>query len=61
MLNLFRTLEQALFPRTQRCRAPQQRKALLRGGAEAPSHTRLAQTVADMIFDHPELGLELVI
>ena len=38
-------IEQALFPRTRL------REALLRQGS------LLAQTVADMIFDHPELGL----
>ena len=41
-------IEQALFPLCS------QSEALLRGKAEA---YRLAQTVADTIFDHPELGL----
>ena len=53
---------QVLFPRTTRREAPMQREALPRGCARcfaprATSHTRLAQMVADTIFDRRELGL----
>ena len=62
-------VEQVLFPRTTRREAPMQREALPRGCARrAPraaevttSHTRLAQMVADTIFDRRELGLRCMI
>ena len=43
------------FPRTSL--VPMDRAAAAQKAALRTSHTRLTQTVANMIFDRPELGL----